>query len=196
MDLYRRHGKRRNWNRIRAMSARLVNDLLPASHLSGVPDGFVVWFQQALQVIGIAGKNALLHSRSARLTDSASGLKSFLSWSQFCAAAGINKNGNRAKAHKRFIVIAVSFRCRELVRRGEDAKSERSPFGSMQIACYMHHRQNVRNGASRSGDAELLLHFFERDSFGFWIDEQDDKKLENHHCREKNEGIAAGRRRH
>src|ERR1700751_2900914 len=99
MDLYRRHGKRRNWNRIRAMSALLVNDLLPASHLSGVPDGFVVWFQQALQVIGIAGKKRLAPLPLGAPYGFSVRLEVLIRWSQFCAAAGINKNGNRAKGH-------------------------------------------------------------------------------------------------
>jgi hypothetical protein len=179
MDLYRRQGQRRNPHRVRAMSARLVNDLLPASHLSGVPNGFVVWFQQALQVIVSPVRNVLLHSRSARLTDSASGLESFISWSQFYAAAGINKNGNRAKAHKAL--------------HSHRGFLSTSRMGETIGAYYMHCNQT---GLGGSGDAQLLLHLFERNSLRFRIDQQHNKKLEKHHRREEDERIAAGRRRH
>ena len=49
-------------------------------------------------------------------------------------------------------------------------------------------------GAARSGNAELSLHLFERDSFGLRIKEENNKKLNPHHHRKEHEGIPAGRR--
>src|SRR5437879_11040235 len=46
----------------------------------------------------------------------------------------------------------------------------------------------------RSGNAELSLHLFERDSLGLRIKEENHKKLNPHHHGKEHEGIPAGRR--
>src|SRR5712692_6794272 len=46
----------------------------------------------------------------------------------------------------------------------------------------------------RSGNAELSLHLFERDSLGLRIKEENNKKLNPHHHSKEHEGIPAGRR--
>jgi hypothetical protein len=43
-----------------------------------------------------------------------------------------------------------------------------------------------------SGNAQLLLHFFEGNAFGFRIKKKDDEKLQDHHCGKEDERIAPG----
>ena len=42
------------------------------------------------------------------------------------------------------------------------------------------------------GQAESLLNFFERKTLGLRINEEDHKKLNDHHDREKHEGVSTG----